>query len=263
MFVPDLLFLELFFEFFLIDLLEHVLEPAVIGLQDRVFGRQVNRPAKVQAIVQGCAGKVIDRLVEVIHAHGDAGIRGVENLFLDHGAVGAFEFHRQLARAGKQKVGGAVLITECMPADDDRFCPARHQPRHVGTDDRLAENHTAKDVADGAIGRTIHPLQAEFLDPVFVRGNGGAFDADTVFLDRLGRVDGDLVVGAVALFDPEIIILQVDIEIGQDQLVLDELPDNAGHLIAVELDDRVFYLDLRHMRPSFGMNFWIRARHRG
>ncbi|WP_210381558.1 hypothetical protein, partial [Microvirga zambiensis] len=26
----------------------------------------------------------------------------------------------------------------------------------------------------------------------------------------------------------------------------DEVPDNAGHLVAVELDDRIGYLDLRH-----------------
>jgi hypothetical protein len=32
-----------------------------------------------------------------------------------------------------------------------------------------------------------------------------------------------------------------------DQLVLDELPDDAGHLIAVELDDRIGDLDLCHV----------------
>ena len=38
-------------------------------------------------------------------------------------------------------------------------------------------------------------------------------------LDRVGCIDGDLVVGAVALFDPEVVVFQVDIEIGQDQLL--------------------------------------------
>ena len=31
----------------------------------------------------------------------------------------------------------------------------------------------------------------------------------------------------------------VEVEIGEDQLVLDRLPDDAGHLVAVEIDDRV------------------------
>jgi hypothetical protein len=39
-----------------------------------------------------------------------------------------------------------------------------------------------------------------------------------VLLDGEGGVDGDLVVGAVALFDPQIVVVQVDVEIGQDQL---------------------------------------------
>ena len=48
---------------------------------------------------------------------------------------------------------------------------------------------------------------------------------------------------------PEVVVFQVDIEIRQDQLVLDEAPDDPGHLVAVQLDDRGFYLDLRHSCP--------------
>ena len=40
--------------------------------------------------------------------------------------------------------------------------------------------------------------------------------------------------------------MQVEVEIGEDQLVLDELPDDAGHLVAVEVDDRVCDFDLGH-----------------
>jgi hypothetical protein len=39
-------------------------------------------------------------------------------------------------------------------------------------------------------------------------------------------------------------VAQVDVEVGQDQLVLDELPDDPGHLVAVELDDRPLTLIL-------------------
>ena len=56
-------------------------------------------------------------------------------------------------------------------------------------------------------------------------------------LDRVGRVDRDLVVRGVAALDAEVVVLELDVEVGQDQLVLDELPDDPGHLVAVELDD--------------------------
>ena len=67
-------------------------------------------------------------------------------------------------------------------------------------------------------------------------------------LDRVGGVDRDLVVGGVAALDAEVVVLQVDVEVRQDQLLLDERPDDAGHLVAVELDDRVVDLDLGHQR---------------
>ncbi|MND57083.1 hypothetical protein D3C80_482050 [compost metagenome] len=70
-----------------------------------------------------------------------------------------------------------------------------------------------------------------------------------MLLDRVGGVDRHLVVGGVAVLDREIVIFDVEIEIGQDQLILDQLPDDAGHLVAVEIDDRVGYLDLLHGLP--------------
>ena len=80
----------------------------------------------------------------------------------------------------------------------------------------------------------------------FVRRDGGAFHPDADLAGLVGGVDGDLVVGLVAVLDAEVVIEEIDVEIGMDQLVLDELPDDAGHLVAVELDDRILDLDLRH-----------------
>ena len=74
----------------------------------------------------------------------------------------------------------------------------------------------------------------------------GALDADAVLLGRLGGVDRHLVVGGVTVLDRQVEVLQVDVEVGQDQLVLDEGPDDARHLVAVHLDDGVGHLDLGH-----------------
>ncbi len=96
------------------------------------------------------------------------------------------------------------------------------------------------------LGALPHLLQVEFLHPRLVGGDGGAFHADAMLLDGVGGIDRHLVAGPVAILDREIVIVQVDIEIGMDELGLDEVPDDAGHLVAVELDDRIFDLDLRH-----------------
>src|SRR5690606_26830206 len=69
--------------------------------------------------------------------------------------------------------------------------------------------------------------------------------ADPVLLDRVGGVDGDLVVGVVTVLDAEVVVLEVDVEVWVDERVFDPLPDDAGHLVAVEFDDRALNLDFR------------------
>ena len=137
-----------------------------------------------------------------------------------------------------------------MTAHHDWFGPARNQPRDVADDDRLPEDHAAENVADRAVGRAPHFLQAEFLHPRFIRGDRRALHTYAVLFNRVGGVDGDLVVGGVAVLDAQVVVLQVDVEVGQDQLLFDERPDDARHLIAVEFDDGVLNLDFGHsVRP--------------
>ena len=50
----------------------------------------------------------------------------------------------------------------------------------------------------------------------------------------------------VAVFHSEVKIHQLDIEERGDQLVLDVLPDDPGHLVAIEFDDGVGHLDFCH-----------------
>jgi hypothetical protein len=153
---------------------------------------------------------------------------------------------RHRAGARYHEVAGLVLVGVRVTADDDGLGPARHQPGDVGDDDRLAEDDAAQDVADRAVRAPPHLLEAELGDPRLVRGDGRALHADAVPLDGVRRVDRHLVVGGVAVLDAEVVVLELDIQVGQYQLVLDVLPDDAGHLVTVEFDDGVRHLDLGH-----------------
>lgn len=70
------------------------------------------------------------------------------------------------------------------------------------------------------------------------------------FFDGVGGIDRHLVIGCIAVFYREVVVFNLEIEIGKDQLFLDELPDDTGHFIAVEIDDRVGNLDLLHKSSS-------------
>jgi hypothetical protein len=99
-------------------------------------------------------------------------------------------------------------------------------------------------VSDGAVGRQPHLLELELLDALLVGGDGRAFYTDRVFLDSLGGIECHLIVGLVTVWQAEVVVLEVDVEIWVDELVFDDLPDDAGHLIAVKLHDGVLDLDL-------------------
>ena len=82
-------------------------------------------------------------------------------------------------------------------------------------------------------------LELELLDTTLIGGDGGTLDTNTILLDGLSRVNGDLVVGLVTIFKTlrggsaciiphtsggcmyvsyQVVVLQVNVEVGQDHL---------------------------------------------
>ena len=228
---------------------ERIFELAVVGLENRVLGGKIHRIAAHQTIVEARAGETTDGIVHIV-------------LHLGHAAVGAIVVHDMLDRLGtifrsegdgeracprNLEISGLILVAERMSGYHDRFGPAGNQTRNVAHHDRLAENGSAENIANGAIGGLPHLLQAEFLDTRLVRRDGGALHADMLTLDGLRRVDGHLIVGSIAVFDAEIVIFEIHVEVRKDQAILDVFPDDAGHFVAVEFDDLAFDLDFGHV----------------
>ena len=256
MLVGQLLFGEFVLELGVEHFLEYVLEPPVIDFDDRVLGRKVERITAIERVIHRGAGEIADRVVEIVHRHGDAAAGKLEDFAFDLLAVVADKSQVKLAFAWHAEIGGAILIAKGVTADDDWLGPSRHQAGHVLAEDRLAEDHPAENVADGAIRRSIHFVQVEFLHARFVRRDGGAFDRDADLFGGFGGIDRDLVARLVALFDAEVEIEQVDVEIREDQLFFDELPNDPGHLVPVHLDDGVGDFNFVHWRP-FTCTEWI------
>lgn len=50
--------------------MEDVFKAAIVSLQDGVLGAHVEGPAFRQCHLEGTMGKILDRLVKVVHSHG-------------------------------------------------------------------------------------------------------------------------------------------------------------------------------------------------
>ena len=116
------------------------------------------------------------------------------------------------------KIGSAVLVAKSMAANANRRSPVWHQARHVRHYDGLAENRSVQYVTDGTIRRFPHLFKAEFLNPLFIRGNGSAFDTYTILQYGICSINGHLVVGFVAVLNTQVIIFYIQVQVGNINL---------------------------------------------
>ena len=175
------------FEFGVKHFLEQILKAPVIGLHNSIFGRHIKRPLAVNRIEHTGTGEITDAFVEIIHRHGDATAREVKHFKLFAvAAVFGFPFHGQLAFAGHDKIGGAILVAKSMTANDNWIRPTRHKTRHIAANNRLAEHGATQNITDRAVGRFPHLLQAKFFNPRLIRCDGRALHADADFFNGFG-----------------------------------------------------------------------------
>ena len=110
-------------------------------------------------------------------------------------------------------------------------------------------NGTIRAILDGTVFRApilvkgIKPFVSCWEKPITIARHAYG---DAKPLCGLGRIYRHLIVGLISVLKSQIVILGPEINIGQDQLFLDDLPQYPCHLIAVHLDERRFHSDLTH-----------------
>ncbi len=139
-----------------------------------------------------------------------------------------------------------------MSGHGDGFFPPRHRRTEKGKQDGGAERRSVQHGADGSVGGGPDLRQVVFLLPLAVGGDGGAFDRHAQPLRGIGRVNGHLVPRFVPMAKAQIVVLCFQIHVGLNQLILNDLPENAGHLIPIHLHQRYLHFDFFHIsRSSF------------
>lgn len=157
MLIPDVLGLKVLLVLGVVDLLENVLEAAVVLLEDGVLGAHVQGVALVEGELEGGVSEAGDGLVGVVLGLGHtAALLELEDLnLLGLAALGGVD-HAQLTGTGQDAVLGAVLVAKGVTADDNGLLPAGDEAGDAGDDNGLAEDGTAEGISDGAIGGEPH-----------------------------------------------------------------------------------------------------------
>ena len=257
-FVPDLLGFEFRLVSFFINLLEDIFESAIVLFQDGVFGGHVQWVFSFKGELETAVSKTLNALINIVHTQTDTTF----SFELEHFHSLLFSFsvlenEFESSWSVDDKICGFVLVAECVSADDDGLFPAWDEPGDVFDDDWFSEDGSVEDVSDGSIGRFPHLFEVELFDSGLIGSDGGTLDTNFALFDGVGGIDGDLIVGGISVFDTEIEVLDVEIEEGVDEFVLDGGPDDSGHLITIELSDWVFDFNFFKLHQKRYFN-WIR-----
>lgn len=140
--VPDTLGVKLLLVVLLEDLLEDVLEAAIVFLENGVLGAHVEGQTLEEGDLEAGVGEAADGVIGVVLGLGNTTASVVEDL--DGLRLTTLRGVDQLEPTGTRddSVGGTVLVTEGMTADDDGLGPARDETGDGGDDDGLTEDGT-------------------------------------------------------------------------------------------------------------------------
>jgi len=260
MLVPETGGLELGFVRSLVDFSKDILKATIVLLEDGVLGGQIARVVSVKSVLHAGVSESSDGIVGIVHAEHDT--RSLEVVHFEAGWLGAIfwgEGHVELAWHLRAEISGFILITEGVSTNDDGLFPAWHELGDVGDNDRGSEDSATNDVSNGSVGGSPHLLKAEFSDTSLIRGDSSALDTNLAGLDGFCGLMGDLIVSGITVLDAEIEVLDIQITMREDELLLDELPDNSGHLISVHLDNGVSDLDLGGCGVDHLSFIWVKV----
>jgi hypothetical protein len=156
----------------------------------------------------------------------------------------SLEINGNVSGSRDEEISAVVNISESVSSDNDGFGPILDQSWNVLDENGFSEHGSVEVVSDGSVGALPHLLQFEFLNSSLIGGDGGALDSHLALLDGSGGIEGHLVIGLVSVLDTEIEVVDLEVEERMDEIVLDELPEDPGHLVTVMLSDSALHLDL-------------------
>ncbi len=240
--------LEFLLVLMIIQILENLLEVSVIRLGNGILRGEPQIHLLVIGITEAGPCEILDGFVRIVDSLNDPGAVEIMNQSAMFNAGIRLRVDKLcLSGAPDLHLGILIDISVGMTSQHDRSLPGPH----VGFDslyqNRSAENRSVQHGAERCIRTLVKLLQMIFFLSCTIRCNGRTLDSNAVLLCRKSRVLRHLIIGFIAVLQPEIIILGLQLHERKDQVLLDQLPDNSCHFIAIDLYDGSCHLNSRHI----------------
>ena len=133
-----------------------------------------------------------------------------------------------------------------MTGNSDRFLPVLHTWLDSFYHNGSTKNSSIQDCTNSSIRAFVHFLQIVLRHSGFIRGNGGTFNSNSIFLGGFRCIYSYLVISLISVFQSKIIVFCLQVNKRKKKLILDQLPQNSGHLVPVHLNKRGLHLNFTH-----------------
>ncbi len=228
----------------MVNLFKDIFESAIVFFQNGILGTHIQRPSLLKGHIEAASCKAFNAFICIVHAHCNTSTFELVYFMFNDLSVFTFKFYSKLSLARNNEISCAVLITKCMASNDNWTIPIRNKTWNVFNYNWLTKYSTIKNVSNGAIRALPHLFEVELLNTRFIWCNGGTFNSHPILFDGICSINGNLVIGFISVFYPQIVIFDIQFEIGKNQFILDEFPNNSGHFISIEFNHRVVYFYL-------------------
>ena len=161
-------------------------------------------------------------------------------------AVFSFEYQHSISWFVNVHLGILIYIAVSMTGNGDRFLPVLHTWLDSLYHNGSTKNSSIQDCTNSSVRAFVHFFQIILRHSGFIRGNGGTFNSNSVFLGGFRCIYSYLVISLISVFQSKIIVFCLQINKRKKKLILDQLPQNSGHLVPIHLNKRGLHLNFTH-----------------
>ena len=187
----------------------------VILFGDGIFCGKPQILLRIQRILKTCLCKAADRLFRIMYALKDSRSVKCMNHFPCLRAILCGKHKFCLPGPGHLYLRVLIYISVSMSGQCNRLLPVAHTGFYSLNDNRCAEHSAIQRSTNCPIGAFPHLFEVIFFHTRRIGGNGGTFHSHTIFSGSLRTVQCHLIFCGIAVFQPQVVILCFQINIGK------------------------------------------------